>query len=163
MALNAYLRLEGEVQGAIQGSVTQAGREDLIMVYALHHEIKSPRDAASGLPTGKRQHGALTIVAAVDKSTPLLLNALVRNENITEFELKCYNPNARGQEENYYTIQLTNASVSNLEQEMLNNKYEENMKHELRMKVSFCYQKIEWTFVDGGITATDDWLAPESA
>jgi len=24
--------------------------------------------------------------------------------------------------------------------------------------VSFAYQKITWTYVDGGITATDDWL-----
>lgn len=35
--------------------------------------IVSPRDAASGLPTGKRQHKPVTIVKELDKSTPLLM------------------------------------------------------------------------------------------
>jgi type VI secretion system secreted protein Hcp len=26
--------------------------------------------------------------------------------------------------------------------------------------VAFTYQKIEWTWVDGGITAMDDWESP---
>ncbi len=28
--------------------------------------------------------------------------------------------------------------------------------------VSFCYQKIIWTITDGGITAEDDWEAPNA-
>jgi hypothetical protein len=32
--------------------------------------IVSPRDAASGLPTGKRQHRPFTIVTTIDKATP---------------------------------------------------------------------------------------------
>jgi hypothetical protein len=34
--------------------------------------IVSPRDAASGLPSGKRQHEPITILKPVDKSTPLI-------------------------------------------------------------------------------------------
>ena len=34
-ALNAYRRLTGETQGEIKGSVTQAGREDSIMIIAV--------------------------------------------------------------------------------------------------------------------------------
>jgi hypothetical protein len=33
-------------------------------------EVVSPRDAASGLPTGKRQHKPLTITKEIDKSSP---------------------------------------------------------------------------------------------
>ena len=36
----------------------------------------------------------------------------------------------------------------------------ENMKLPHMEEVSFTYQKIEWTFEDGGITAEDDWEAP---
>ncbi|HRI69004.1 MAG TPA: type VI secretion system tube protein Hcp, partial [Polyangium sp.] len=43
MALNAYLRLKGQKQGEIKGSVTQKGREGSIMVIAVSHEIISPR------------------------------------------------------------------------------------------------------------------------
>ena len=53
MALNSNLRLTGETQGEVEGSVTQAGREGSMEIYGWSHEIVSPRDAASGLPTGK--------------------------------------------------------------------------------------------------------------
>ena len=70
MALNAYLTLKGQKQGDIKGSTTQKGREGTIMVIAQSHEIVSPRDAASGLPTGKRQHKPMVITKEVDKSSP---------------------------------------------------------------------------------------------
>lgn len=162
MALNAYLKLKGETQGDINGSVTQAGREDSIMVIATNHEVVSPRDAASGLPTGKRQHKPFTITKEVDKSTPLLYNVLVNNENITEWKLEYWQPSKSGQEVQHYHVELVNASISAIQQEMLNNKYPENMQHKEREHVSFCYQKIIWTWVDGGITAEDDWEAPRA-
>ncbi len=37
MALNAYLKLTGQKQGDIKGSVTQKGREGKIMVIAASH------------------------------------------------------------------------------------------------------------------------------
>jgi type VI secretion system secreted protein Hcp len=160
MALNAYLRLTGDTQGEIKGGVTQAGREDSIMVIAFDHQVVSPRDTASGLPTGKRQHQPLTITKEIDEATPLLMNALVNNENITDWELRFWQPSRSGRAVQHYTIQLVNASISAIRAEMLNNKYPENMQHEEREHVSFCYQRIIWTWVDGGITAEDDWEAP---
>jgi len=160
MALNCYMRLTGETQGEIKGSVTQAGREDSIMVIGFNHEVVSPRDAASGLPTGKRQHKPLTITKEIDKATPLLMSVLVNNENIKDWELRFWQPSKAGKEVQFYTIQLTNASIAGIRSEMLNNKYAENMQHKEREHISFCYQKVIWTFEDGGITAEDDWEAP---
>ena len=160
MALNAYLRVTGEIQGEIKGSVTTAGREDSMEVIGFSHEVISPRDAASGLPTGKRQHKLLTITKEIDKATPLLANALSQNENITEMELRFWRPSRSGKEYQYYTIELVNASISGIQSEMLNNKYPENIKHNVREHVSFSYQKIIWTYEDGGITAEDDWQTP---
>ena len=162
MALNAYLKLKGTTQGEIKGSVTQKGREDSIMVIGFNHEVVSPRDAASGLPTGKRQHKPIVITKEIDKSTPLLMSMLVNNENISDWELRFWQPSATGREVQYYTIQLVNASIASIRSEMLNNKYPENMQHKEREHISFCYQKIIWTFEDGGITAEDDWEAPEA-
>jgi len=162
MALNAYLKLKGQKQGDIKGSVTQKGREDSIMVIAVNHQVVSPRDAASGLPTGKRQHKPFTITKEVDKSSPLLYSALVNNENITQWKLQFWQPSAAGKEQQHYTIELTNASIAGIQMEMLNNKYPENMQMKEREHVSFCYQKIVWTWMDGGITAEDDWEAPEA-
>ncbi len=44
---------------------------------ALSHSIKSPRDAASGLATGKRQHKPMTITKELDKSSPTLFSLVV--------------------------------------------------------------------------------------
>ncbi len=160
MALNAYLKLTGEAQGEVKGSCTQADREDSIEVFGFNHEVLSPRDAASGLPTGKRQHKPLVITKAMDKATPLLMNILVNNENITVWEIKFFRPSRTGTEEFYYSIELENANICSIRPEQLNNKYPENMPHEVREHVSFTYQKIIWTWQDGGVTAEDDWESP---
>ncbi len=162
MALNAYLTLQGETQGEIKGSVTQAGREDSMMIIGFSHEVVSPRDAASGLPTGKRQHKPVTITKEIDKATPLLMNVLVNNENITQWTLRFWQPSKSGKEIQHYTIELVNSSIAGIRTEMLNNKYPENMQHKEREHISFCYQKVIWTWEDGGITAEDDWETPNA-
>ena len=162
MALNAYLKLKGKKQGDIKGSVTQKGREGMIMVIAVNHEIVSPRDAASGLATGRRQHKPFIITKEIDKSTPLLYNALVSNETLSTFELKFFKPQVNGSsgvgaEMNHYTVKLTNATIASLDSVMHNNKNADLMNLPLMETIAFTYQKIEWIWNDGGITATDDW------
>jgi type VI secretion system secreted protein Hcp len=160
MALNAYLTLKGQKTGAIDGSVTQKGREKSIMVIAVSHEITSPRDPASGLPTGKRMHKPMVITKELDKSTPLLFNVLVNNENVTEWTLKFWRPSATGAEQQHFTIKLTNANIASISTRLPNNKHPDLMKFETYEEIAFTYQKIEWTWTDGGITAMDDWEAP---
>jgi type VI secretion system secreted protein Hcp len=160
MALNAYLNLTGQKQGPMKGSVTQKGREDKIMVVEFDHDIVSPRDAASGLPTGKRQHKPVRIQCEIDKATPLLYNALVNNENITEWELQFWRPSQTGAENQYYSIKLTNANLSQIHAHTANNKIPELMRLPDMVTYYFTYQKIEWTWTDGGIMASDDWEAP---
>ncbi len=154
-ALNSYLSLTGETQGEIKGGVTQAGREDSIEIYGWSHEIVSPRDAASGMPTGKRQHKPLTLTMPIDKSTPLLLNALTNNENITEFRLEMWRPSRSGKEFQYYTIELVNASVASFKVESGADKRSPHTA-----TISLTYQKIIEIWEDGGITAKDDWETP---
>ncbi|MCK4999813.1 MAG: type VI secretion system tube protein Hcp [Anaerohalosphaera sp.] len=146
-----HMRLTGENQGVIEGSCTVAGRENTINILELIHEVVSPRDAASGLPTGKRQHKPITITKRIDKSTPLLHSAQTNNENLTNVELKFYRLSASGQQQHYYTITLQNASVSDNSISGVNTE-----------NISFTYQKIIWTFEDGNITSEDDWEAPNA-
>ena len=165
MALNAYLKLKGQKQGEIKGSVTQKGREGKIAVIAVSHEIVSPRDPASGLPTGKRMHKPFVITKELDKSSPLLYNALVNNENISDWELQFWTPQLKaasgtGVEVQHYTVKLTNANLASLAFRMPNNKHPDLMKYAEYEEVAFTYQKINWTWVDGGISAEDDWEAP---
>ncbi len=167
MALNAYLKLKGQKQGAINGSVTQKGRENSIMVIAVSHEIVSPRDAASGLPTGKRMHKPFVITKELDKSSPLLYNALVNNENVPEWKLDFWTPQIKattgvGSEVQHYTVELKNANIASVSFRMLNNKNPELTRYAEYEEVAFTYQKIIWTWKDGGVTAEDDWETPVS-
>ena len=97
MAINAYLTLKGQKTGNIAGSVIQKGREGSIMVIATSHEIVSPRDSASGMASGKRMHKPLVITKELDKSTPLLYQALCNNEKLVTFLLKFWRPAIAGQ------------------------------------------------------------------
>jgi type VI secretion system secreted protein Hcp len=161
VALNASLRLVGQKSGKIQGSVTQKGREGTISVIASSHAILSPRDPATGLPTGKRQHRPLSITKELDRSTPILRSVLTSNETLTTCDLLYYRADrATGIEAQYFTIRLTNASIDSIEMQMPNNKHAELMALETFEDVTFVYQKIEWTWTDGGVAAADDWESP---
>ena len=160
MALNAYLTLKGQKQGKINGSVTQKGREGKILVIAARHEIISPRDEASGLATGRRIHKPFVITKEVDKSTPLLYNCLVNNENIVDWELQFYKADRTGAEKNYYTVRLINASVSDIQFTMDNIKDPNLVRFNEHESIAFTYQKIEWEITDGGLMAVDDWELP---
>jgi type VI secretion system secreted protein Hcp len=162
MALNAYLKVKGETQGDIAGSVTQKGREGSIMVIAFSHEIVSPKDSASGKSTGKRMHKPFVITKELDKSSPLLYNVLVNNENIQSWELKLWRPSATGKEEQHCTVMLTNANIASIHFRMLNNKNPEFMKYAEYEEIAFTYQKIGWTWNDGGVSAEDDWESPNA-
>jgi type VI secretion system secreted protein Hcp len=168
MALNAYLTLKGQKQGDIRGGVTQKGREGSILVHAVHHEVVSPRDAASGQAAGKRVHTPLVITKELDKSTPLLYQALVANETLSEFTLRFWRadlgtgtgPGAGGgAERQNFTIKLTNASIASIDFQQPDNRNPELAKLAECEEIAFTYQKIEWTWVDGGVTASDDWMA----
>jgi type VI secretion system secreted protein Hcp len=157
-ALNAYLTLVGETQGPIQGSVTQTGRVGQIMVIAFNHQLFSPRDATSGLPTNKRQHEPLRITKEIDKSTPLLMNAWANGEVMGTFELRFWMSGSSGAEVQHYTIRLSGAQIVSIQQELLNNKYPENMQHKEREHITFTYRGIEWLWnVAPEASYADDW------
>jgi type VI secretion system secreted protein Hcp len=150
----------GTKQGEIRGSVTQKGREGRIAVIAVSHEIISPRDAESGMATGKRQHKPLAITKEVDRASTGLRSMLISNEETKEWELQFFRPSPTGAETQYLTIRLTAASIASTDMVMPNNKDPNLTKLETYEEVTFVYQRIEWTWVEGGLVAVDDWESP---
>ncbi len=140
----------GGMLGTIAITAQKQGSLGPFNVSGFDHEIVSPRDPASGLPTGKRQHKPFKVVMEVGAEDPLLMNALVTNENLTNVTISFFKP---GTSTVGTTVKLTNANVA-------------SFTHECTTSttgcetIAFTYQKIEWTWVDGGISAVDDWEAP---
>lgn len=148
-ALNAYMSVKGQKQGLFKGGVIQKGREGKIGVIAMSHEIVSPRDAASGLPTGKVQHKPLTVTVEWDSAIFQFYNALFANETLSEVTIDFFAPSMLGQvggagaEVNFVTVKLTNASIASIRSQQPNTKDPNQVRYKEYLEVSFTYQKIE--------------------
>jgi type VI secretion system secreted protein Hcp len=56
----------------------------------------------------------------------------------------------------YYTVKLINASITSIRAWKANTMDPEGMRFPDMEEVQFSYQRIIWTYEDGGITAEDD-------
>lgn len=110
-----YLTLEGNIQGKISagcgsqasvGNRYQLGHEDEIFVFSLMQE-------AGG--TGDRiYHRGLQFCKLLDKSSPLISNAINNNERL-KLTFDIYRTNRYGQMEKYYLIELRGASIRSIQ------------------------------------------------
>ena len=156
-----YLELDGQVQGRIPGSCTEAGREGTIVVYALQHGVEIPRDTHTGLPTGQRIHKPLVVTKEIDRASPLLYQACVTGER-SEVTLSFYRDNERGQEELYYTINLVEAIIVEIRADVPDIRDPANDVYGHMEHVSFTYSKIIWSHKVDNIETEDDWKAPKT-
>ena len=166
MAHSFYLSVKGTKQGQFKGEGVVAARKDKWQEgLSYFHEIKSPRDIATGQASGKRQHGAITITKEWGASTPQYFTALCTNEVLPEVNFEFLRTNANGEEYVYTKIKLTNATVSNVKYstggagtEGGSSSRHTSANDTLELEtLSFTYQKFEFENVDGKTMGMDDW------
>jgi type VI secretion system secreted protein Hcp len=164
MAETVHLYLKGKKSGDIKGESTQGshGRQDSIECVAYQHGVETPRDQATGQPTGKRKYTPIKVVKRIDKASPLIISACATNESIDgTFKFFRPNPKGDGTTEQFFTVKITNGNIASVKQ-MLHDTLDAQFKHYAPLEeVTFTFQKIEWTYTNGGITAADDWQAGE--
>ena len=161
MPMPAHLTLQGENQGKIDGSCEMKGREKTILVEGMTHEVTIPRDIQTGLATGKRVHGPLTVTKVFDKSSPKLYQALVTGEHMKNVTIKWYRINPKGQEEHYFTHALEDAIIVSIRPWMANCLDPKNESFTHMEDLSFTYKKIKWTWELDGIESEDSWAVPK--
>ena len=169
MPTPAYLTIQGSPQGAITegafssdsvGNIYQEGHENEILVQSFNHRLNVPTDVQSGQPTGQRRHEPLTITKVFDKSSPLLYTALTTGELLTHCRFKFYRTNASGIQEHYFTIELEDAIVTDINAYM-HNCQDPACAHFTHLEdISFSYRKITWSHETAGTSGGDDWRAP---
>lgn len=166
MATPAYMSVTGKNSGLMTkdaftaesvGNIYQEGHEDEVMVQAFSHEVAIPCDTQSGQPTGLRVHKPMVITKVFDKSSPILLDALCRGEEITSVDIKWYRTSANGTQEHYYTIQLEDAKIVHIKDYMHNCQDPATVHFTHLQDVHFTYRKITWTHIAGGTSGSDDW------
>lgn len=109
-----YVQVVGANQDAIAGASTSRGHEGWILGTGFDYEVRAPRDAASGLASGKRQHGPVVLTAPWSSASLQLFQALVTNEVLRSvtFEFPGLRPD--GVELIAQRVTLANASISDL-------------------------------------------------
>ncbi|MDE2120783.1 MAG: Hcp family type VI secretion system effector [Betaproteobacteria bacterium] len=162
MPMPCYLVLEGQNQGKIEGSTKVKGHEGKILVQAVEHTIEIPKSPQTGLPTGKRVHGPMTLTKEIDKASPKLFQALTSGEQMKDVTLQYMRISPKGTEEVYYTVKLQNAIITNVRAWTPICLAQENQQIGHMEDVSLTYEKVTWTFEPDGIEAEDSWLAPKA-
>jgi len=165
MPIPAYIKITGATQGDITkgalssdsvGTFAQKSHEDEILVQEIHLHVTKPVDSQSGQVTGVRQHKPVVFTKIMDRTSPLLWQALCSGEQLT-VELAYFRTAPRGGVEQYFTVKWeeallvdgkayyplaispANAAIPHLED------------------WSFSYKKIEWTHSIAGTSGADDW------
>ncbi len=157
MAYMMYMTVKGQKQGVFKGGSPRHGK-DFIPLLGYEWQMETPRDAASGLPTGKRTHGPVVVVKLIDAASPLFLNALSQNENLVSVEIEFVGTTAEGTELIDFRVSLTNATVVSLRDSVATADSGGPPVDTRRLeRIAFTFQKIEETWLPGGTSASDDW------
>jgi type VI secretion system secreted protein Hcp len=160
-----YMTVEGVTQGDISagamspdsvGTVYQEDHEDEIQVLAVEHNIIIPRDIQSGQPSGPRMHNPIKITKRVDKSSPLLYQALVTGESLT-CSIEWYRTGEDGTQEPYFIQEIEGAAVVDIKAYSPNIQDPANGPYGHLEEVSFSYSTITWTHEPGGTEGSDSW------
>ena len=140
------------------------GRERTMEIYGTAHEVTRPRDAATGLPTGKRQHSPFVVVKAVDSSSAGLREALISGAPLSGPVVVECAWKTSGSEDQFYTIELINATVSSIRTESLAEArpIDSLAKSPVMLEeVELAYEAIEHRFYEQGghMTVVEDYAA----
>jgi len=158
MAYEFYVTTTGTTQNAFKGESTRTAHKAKAPCISFEYAVQSPRDQATGMASGKRQHKPIVITKEIGASTPQFFQACVTNEVLTSVLFEFVHTTDKGAEEVYYTIKLTNATVSSVRQFTgEGSKHgEEVATHELE-EIAFTFQKLDMEHKVAKTAATDDW------
>lgn len=155
--VHLYLKANGK---DIKGESTQEslGRKDSIECVAYDQSVKTAREAGTGMMTGRRQYDPLKIVKRVDRASPLIMKALTNNETIDGvFKFFRPNPTGDGTTEQFFTVEIKKGNVASVK-DLVTNTLDPNLVNNPPLEeVSFVFQDIKWTFMNGGVTHEDSW------
>ena len=162
MAQTVHLKLTidgSDIEG--ESSISSMEREGTIECSSFRYGIKVPREAGTGMSSGRRQHQPVIVHKRIDKTTPLLIKAICNNEPVDEAKFMFFRPHrgGDGSEQQFYTVILTGGAVIGVSQ--VSEDAIMSGEHALPMmeEITFNFHTIEWVYEAGGIIHSDSWAA----
>jgi len=172
MALDLSVKVVGAKQAAFKHQSQIKSRAGTSVVTSLRYEIEAPRDAHTGLATGKREHKPVIFEGPIDSSIINWKTAIVNNETLSTVNFSFYQTVTQGLTQGlttggsggeataFYTIELKNAVVSKLEFiSPYSRAVDPEIKNkEIHYRIHLTFMEITAVFVQGGVTMNDNWL-----
>jgi type VI secretion system secreted protein Hcp len=152
-----YITAQGQKQGTFKGD--DAGKDKgRIALTAFAMDVLSPRDASSGLPSGKRQYKPIMVRKEIGASSPQFLQAMATNEVLTSVLIEFLSSNAAGLATLDYRVELTNAIVSEFKQSIDTAAAGGPPIDTRRLEeIQFVFQRITASDPPGKTAFSDDW------
>ncbi|MEB0044836.1 MULTISPECIES: Hcp family type VI secretion system effector [unclassified Pseudomonas] len=157
MANPGYMTITGKAQGLISagcstpdsiGNKYQSDHTDEIMVLAYQHNMANIGNI------NKATHSPIIITKNVDKSSPLLAQALSSREEIN-CTISFYRVSSFGLQEKFYSVSIHGGIFADLTLEMPHVVLQGNAEHEEQLAIR--YREITWTHHLAGTTGHSSW------
>jgi type VI secretion system secreted protein Hcp len=136
-AVDAFMTINGSKQGQLKGE----GMSEKIALTSVSH------DSATGMASGKRQHGSIMVKKVIDVASPKLMQAMNTHEPLNNVTI-VFQTTGAGAGKSVQTINLKDAAITSVR---ISGRTE---------AITIEYGTILVTWTDGGKTATDDWEVP---
>jgi type VI secretion system secreted protein Hcp len=153
MPLRLYAQIRFARQGLVKGTGTGA-RADWIPLADVSYDLAAAIDESNGSPLGHRIHKPIELTAPVGAYTPQLIAALTSNEVATSWIVEYDEVNSSGREATVLRISGSQGTVATCDLGT------DQSGEQLVNYFSLSYQGITVEWLDGGITAQDNWLTP---
>ena len=157
MANHGYMTITGKCQGLISGGCStqdsignkyQSGHTDEIMVLSYSHNMVNIGNI------NKPTHGPIVITKNVDKSSPLLAQALSSREEI-DCTISFYRVSSFGMQEKFYSVAIKGGVVADLTLEMPHAILQLDSEPQEHMAIR--YREITWTHHAAGTSGHSTW------
>lgn len=157
MANPGYMTITGKIQGLISagcstpvsiGNKFQAAHTDEIMLLSYSHNMSNIGNIS------KSTHSPIIITKVVDKSSPLLAQALSNREEI-DCTLRFYRVSSSGQQEKFYSVSISGGVIVDLTLEMPHAVLQNDA--EPQEHVAIRYRDIAWTHHAAGTSGYSSW------
>ena len=157
MANHGYMTITGKAQGLISagcstqdsiGNKCQAAHTDEIMVLSYSHNMVNIGNI------NKPTHSPIIITKSVDKSSPLLAQALSTREEMN-CTISFYRVSSFGMQEKFYSVSINGGIIADLTLEMPHAILQNDA--EPQEHVAIRYREITWTHHAAGTSGYTTW------
>lgn len=149
--LSCRMAIRGQKQGQFKGQSPDKWMPCSQFLLSL----TAPRDAATGMATGRKQY-TLVVTKEWNAASMQILQAAATDENLPLVEFQFSRSAPQGMSATYQSVTLSNATISACKQYIGFPDAGEQSTTRPQENVTFSFQKIEVTHTEGGFSFADD-------